>query len=144
MATRESESLVGQPFHNNDFTIDRYITGGSFGAFHIGTDNRASSGGGGGGKQVGVKLEKKDAAQAQLYLEYGFYRALGNARFIPQIFCFAPVGDWHALVMELLGPSLLNMNAKFGHRFTIATTTQLMVQLLTLFEYIHERAIIYR
>lgn len=134
---RESETLVGLSVHNNQFTIEEYVTGGSFGSFHFGTETRT-------GKRVGIKLEKKDCQQAQLFLEYGFYRALGSVRFIPKIFHFGPINDWNVLVMEVLGPSLGNMNAKCGYRFSIQTTTQLMVQMITIFEYIHEHGIIYR
>ena len=36
------------------------------------------------------------------------------------------------------------MNQKCGNSFSIQTTTQLMIQLITIFEYVHEHGIVYR
>lgn len=110
---------------------------GSFGSFHFGTEIRT-------GKRVGIKFEKKEMNQPQLFLEYGFYRDLGKMRFLPQMYNIAPIDEWNALVIELLGPSLDAINRKCGGTFSVQTTTQMMIQLINIFEYVHEHGIIYR
>ncbi|KAJ6216670.1 hypothetical protein RDWZM_007827 [Blomia tropicalis] len=133
----ETEELVGHML--GQFIIDDYVTGGSFGSFHYGHDSRNND-------KVAIKLEKKGVPQPQLHLEFGFYRSLGLIRFIPKIYYFGICGNqvWHGMVMELLGPSLLAMNDKCGGTFTTATTVQLTIQLLNVFEYVHDHGLLYR
>lgn len=60
---------------------------------------------------------------------------------------FGPCGPnnaWNALVMELLGPSLRDMNEKCGGTYSLLTTVQLTIQLLNLFEYVHDHGVVYR
>ena len=89
-------------------------------------------------------MESRNVQQPQLHLEFGFYRALGSPRFIPKVHYIGQVADWSALVMDLLGPSLLAMNTKCDNTFSISTTTKLMIQLVNIFEYVHDHGIIYR
>ena len=112
---------------------------GSFGSFHFGHERRT-------GEKVAIKLEKREAPQPQLQLEYYYYRSLGPVRFIPKVHYFGPCpGDaWHGLVMDLLGPSLLGMRNKCGGRFSIVTSTQIMMQLVRIMWFVHEAGILYR
>ena len=140
---QESKSLVGQVVGGSQarkYVIGEYVAGGSFGSFHYGIDQRD-------GSKVAIKLEQVGAPQPQLFLEFGFYKVLGRARFIPRILSFGPVGPggkWNALVMELLGPSLREMNERCNNSFTILTIVQLAIQLLNLFEYVHDHGLLYR
>lgn len=133
--TTNSDALLGRIIKGR-YQIGDFVAGGAYGRFHLGTDQQT-------GKTIGVKLEKKSIEQPQLYLEFGFYIALGNIRFIPKIFLLSYIDDWNALVMEVLGPSLFRMQQTCDG-FTLQTTTQLMIQVLNIFEYVHEHGIIYR
>ncbi|KAH7646020.1 casein kinase I [Dermatophagoides farinae] len=134
----DSAILVNQRVGNSNFTIGFYVTGGSFGSLYIGTNNET-------GEKVAIKVERADIDKPQLPLEYGFYKTLGNYMiFIPKIHYFGPCKNYSALVMDLLGPSLLKMNQICGGHFGLVTTTKLMIQMLNIFEYIHSQGIIYR
>mgnify|MGYP002649708657 CR=1 FL=1 len=135
-AATTSDTLLGRQIKGR-YVVGDFVAGGAFGRFHLGTDQKT-------GKAVGIKLEKKDIDQPQLYLEFGYYTDLGNICFIPKLYLLSHIDDWNALVMELLGPSLFRMLTQCGSGFSLQTTTQLMIQVLNIFEYVHEHGIIYR
>ena len=100
------------------------------------------------GEAVAIKFESKTTAHPQLMLEVTFYKMLNardpSIRFIPKVLYFGPIETYHALIMEKLGPSLLNMMRKCGGSFSITTTTQILWQLFNIMEYVHERRLLYR
>lgn len=118
------------------YRLGEYVTGGSFGRVHFAYDTE--------GNKLAAKLEKKDVERPQLILEYGFYKSLGKSKFIPIINDFGPVEDWNALVMELLGPSLSSIVQTCDSKCTFVCTLGMMIQLLKIFEYIHDHGLIYR
>lgn len=123
-------------FSNNLFYLI-LLTKGSFGCIFLGTNTKTE-------QRVAIKMEKQDVDKPQLHLEYGFYRSLGVMRFLPKISYFGFCLNYNALVMELLGPSLNNMCTTCGGQFGIVTTTKVFIQLLNIFEYVHDYGIIYR
>ena len=54
------------------------------------------------------------------------------------------IGDYNVLILELLGPSLGRMQKVCGNTFSITTTTQLLTQLISIMEYVHDCHIVYR
>ncbi|KAF7489698.1 Casein kinase I isoform gamma-1 [Sarcoptes scabiei] len=134
----DSTKLISERVGNSSFIIGNYLTGGSFGSLHAGHHSKTK-------EKVAIKVERQDCAKPQLHLEYGFYRTLGsNMNFLPKILYFGPCRNYNALVMDLLGPSLLKMNQICDNHFGIVTTTKLLIQLLNIFEYVHDQGIIYR
>lgn len=119
------------------FVVVKYIAGGSFGRIYLGRNIETNG-------SVAIKMEKKTIDKPQLHLEYGFYKQLGVYRGIPRIQYFGPCGEWNALVMDLLGPSLQKMLEKCDGQFTLKTTVQLSVQMVCMMEFIHSRGILYR
>lgn len=89
------------------FVLQTFLAGGAFGQVYSALDEKT-------GAEVAVKLERYDAQYRQLYLEFGFYQRLGReCHYAPRIHFFGQVGhSWHALVMELLGPSLKKVQVK--------------------------------
>ena len=128
-----SNELVGKMLGR--FYIGQFVAGGSFGSFHYGFERDSK-------QKVAIKLENRNAPAPQLHLEYYYYRSLGPANFIPKIHFFGPCGDdelWSGLVMDLLGPSLLGMRDKTcGGKFSICTTLAVGIQMINIFEYLHE------
>lgn len=118
------------------YRLGEYVTGGSFGRVHFAYDQE--------GTKLAAKLEKKDVERPQLILEFGFYKSLGKCKFIPTINDFGPVEDWNALVMELLGPSLSSIVQSCESKCTYVCTLGMMIQLLKIFEYMHDHGLLYR
>jgi hypothetical protein len=89
------------------------------------------------GLEEAVKMESKSVDNKQLIFEFTFYRLLGVRKDIPKVHYFGPCGEYNALVMDLLSPTLEKMLVKCDGKFGLKTTAQLAVQLLELFEYFH-------
>ncbi|CAG2120347.1 unnamed protein product [Medioppia subpectinata] len=133
----ETENLEGKTIGKSHFVIGKYLTGGAFGRIHLGKNTQT-------GLTVCVKLESQASPKPQLPLEYKFYKILGKGKGIPNIYYIGPVGNWSALVMDLLGPNLENLFEKCEHKFSVRTTVQLAIQLIGVFEIFHGRRLIYR
>lgn len=89
-------------------------------------------------------MEKQSCSQKQVHLEYGFYKLLGTGRGVPKIHYFGPCGVWNALVMDMLGPTLLKMLEKCNGTFSLKTVVQLTIQMISLMDTIHTRGLVYR
>ena len=142
MATAEEcKSPVGLRLGKR-FQVGKYIAGGSFGRLYLGKNVDTN-------EEVAIKMEPKKASKPQLVFEFAFFKKLradGKERHkgIPKIHYFGPCGDWHCLVMDLLGPSLEQIHTICGERFSLKTTALLAIQLMNIFDYFHGRGLIYR
>ena len=83
-------------------THDCIISIGSYGTFHRERLSRWSYVNVISRKKVGIKLKKQSASLPQLYLEYGFYRDLGNTDFISKVLNFGPIANKDADVSRQL------------------------------------------
>jgi len=63
---------------------------------------------------------------------------------IPSVIWFGVEGDYNAMVMELLGPSLEDLFTYCGRTFSMKTTCMLADQMLSRIEYLHTNAFIHR
>lgn len=63
---------------------------------------------------MAVKLEDADASLPQVEHEYIIYQILGHRVGVPKVLWFGREGERHALVMELLGPSLHDHVVRYG------------------------------
>ena len=101
MADTDSDNPEGLRL-GKKFIIGKYIAGGSFGRLYKGKNIQTN-------EEVAIKMEKKSIEKPQLPFEFAFFRKLKaeaqQQKGIPKIHYFGPCGQWHALVMDLLGPS---------------------------------------
>ncbi|VDP85183.1 unnamed protein product [Echinostoma caproni] len=118
----------------------RKIGSGSFGAIFLGVNIHTS-------EEVAVKLERVNARHPQLYFESRVYRVLQGTSGVPQVYFYGLDGvrnTHHALIMDLLGPSLEDLFSFCGRRFTMKTVLMLADQMLWRLDFLHARNFIHR
>jgi serine/threonine protein kinase len=140
------------------------LGGGSFGVVHLAEDVRT-------GRMLAVKLERRDATNAQLEQEYRVYRrlALGAAPRglrsgddIPDprdsrgggpgpsppgfatVRWFGAEGDYRAMVMDRLGPDLEHIFQRKGRVVSLDTVLALADQMLARVEVLHRAGYVHR
>jgi len=124
-------------FVGNTYRLDCKMGCGSFGVVYMGTNIIS-------GERVAVKLESRTARNPRLESEYKIYQALAGGIGISHVHWFGRAGEYNALVMDLLGPSLHDLFRFCGKKFTLKTVLMLADQLFERIEYIHKNNIIHR
>ncbi|ODV71287.1 kinase-like protein [Cyberlindnera jadinii NRRL Y-1542] len=119
------------------YKIGKKIGEGSFGVIFEGTNmiNQVP---------VAIKFEPRKTEAPQLRDEYRTYKHLNGCAGIPNAYYFGQEGLHNILVIDLLGPSLEDLFDWCGRRFSVKTTVQIAVQMITLVEEVHSNDLIYR
>ncbi|KAK2768858.1 Casein kinase I isoform delta [Arachnomyces sp. PD_36] len=120
------------------YRLIRKIGSGGSGAVYEGVDTITD-------RPVAIKLERlaKDGP-TMLMMELALYEILHGGVGIPHIYWSGYEGDFHALVFELLGPSLEDLFNFCGRKFTLKTILLLVDQLIRRMAYLHSRDVIHR
>ncbi|GIQ84060.1 hypothetical protein KIPB_005490 [Kipferlia bialata] len=95
-------------------------------------------------EEVGIKLEPVGAKHPQLSYESKLYKILQGGVGIPYVHYFGIEGDYHVMVMDLLGPSLEDLFNICHRRFSLKTVLMLADQLISRLEYVHSKYFIHR
>ncbi|EDO19406.1 hypothetical protein Kpol_1002p53 [Vanderwaltozyma polyspora DSM 70294] len=119
------------------FRIGRKIGSGSFGDIYHGT-NLIS------GEEVAIKLESIRSRHPQLDYESRVYKYLSGGVGIPFVRWFGREGEYNAMVMDLLGPSLEDLFNYCHRKFSFKTVIMLALQMICRIQYIHGRSFIHR
>eukprot|EP01063_Lacrimia_lanifica_P026814 TRINITY_DN3672_c0_g1_i1.p1 TRINITY_DN3672_c0_g1~~TRINITY_DN3672_c0_g1_i1.p1 ORF type:complete len:472 (+),score=138.38 TRINITY_DN3672_c0_g1_i1:159-1574(+) len=108
------------------------------------------------GDLVAIKLECVTNCRTQhLIPEARLYKMLGpdgprgspcSCEYfgVPRVHWYGLEGDYHVMVIDMLGPSLEDVFVLCNHRFSLKTIIQLGIQMVSRVEYIHSKHIIHR
>jgi len=119
------------------YRLDSRIGSGSYGVVYLGTNINT-------GERVGVKLELRAARKPKLHLEYMIYQTLAGGEGISRVHWFGVAGEYNALVLDILGPSLHALFKFCNRKFTLKTVLLLADQMLSRIEYLHSKNFIHR
>ncbi|CCK69865.1 serine/threonine protein kinase HRR25 KNAG_0D01130 [Huiozyma naganishii CBS 8797] len=119
------------------FRIGRKIGSGSFGDIYHGTNLLS-------GEEVAIKLESIRSRHPQLEYESRVYRYLSGGVGIPFIKWFGREGEYNAMVIDLLGPSLEDLFNYCHRKFSFKTVIMLALQMIFRIQYVHGRSFIHR
>ncbi|PIN20223.1 Casein kinase (serine/threonine/tyrosine protein kinase) [Handroanthus impetiginosus] len=119
------------------FKLGRKIGAGSFGELYLGVNIQT-------GEEVAVKLESVKTKHPQLYYESKLYMLLQGGTGIPHLKWFGVEGEYNAMVIDLLGPSLEDLFNYCNRKFSLKTVLMLADQLINRVEYMHSRGFLHR
>jgi serine/threonine protein kinase len=137
MADKPRTPVVG-----GRYQLLQKIGAGSFGNIYMGLDAEADEVDG--PKRVAVKIERKDAPHQMVPNEQRCYRLLAGGKGIPRVLWCGEEGEYFALVLELLGPSLQDLFVLQRNIFSVSTTLLLADQLFERIEHVHKQGLLHR
>ncbi|CAN6463028.1 unnamed protein product [Victoria cruziana] len=126
------ERIVGEKFK-----LGRKIGGGSFGEIYLAAHVETN-------EVVAVKLEKCKTKHPQLFYESKLYKLLQGGSGIADTRWSGVDGEYNALVLDLLGPSLEDLFVYCGRKFSLKTVLMLADQMITRIEYVHSKGFLHR
>lgn len=124
----------------NRWSLSQRIGSGSFGEIFAARPTNETSG----GVEVAIKLEPLKTRHPQLDYEARVVSSLRGQVGVPKILWCGAEGEYTAMVMELLGPSLEDLFNKCGRKLTLRTVLTLAQQLLDRLEMVHSASYVHR
>ncbi|MCH9716733.1 MAG: casein kinase 1 family protein [Gammaproteobacteria bacterium] len=118
------------------FQLGQKLGEGAFGQIYMAVDEL--------GNKRAVKLEPTNAEYPQLAYEARVYERMEGKRGVPRVYYFGQEGDFHVLVMDLLGPSLEDRFNRCNRMFNLSTVALLAVNTLRILEDFHDEGFIHR
>jgi len=135
-ATRESrESQIGKIA--GLYCLGRKLGSGSFGEIYFAVNIQT-------GEELAVKLESAKSKHPQLMYEAKLLKHLQGVPGIANVHYCDVEGDYNAMVMDLLGPSLEDLFNICNRKFSLKTVLMLADQMLHRIEYLHSKNFIHR
>ncbi|KAI8911861.1 kinase-like domain-containing protein [Gorgonomyces haynaldii] len=119
------------------YRIEKKLGAGSFGELFLAINIYTE-------KQVAIKLEPFRTRYPQLEYEARVYKNLQGGVGVSFVEWFGVAGDYLALVMDLLGPSLEEWFNYCGRKFSLKTVLLLADQMISRIEYIHSKHFLHR
>ena len=87
--------------------------------------------------EIAVKLEPLNAEKPQLEHEHEVYKSLACGLGIPSIYWFGTEGEYSAMVLEHLGPSLEDIFHRFNRKFSLKTVLILADQMVRIHHHLN-------
>ncbi|OIT29253.1 PREDICTED: casein kinase 1-like protein 2 [Nicotiana attenuata] len=126
-----------EPRVGNKFRLGRKIGSGSFGEIYLGANVQTN-------EEVAIKLENVKTKHPQLLYEAKLYKILQGGTGIPNLKWFGVEGDYNALVMDLLGPSLEDLFNFCSRKLSLKTVLMLADQMINRVEFVHAKSFLHR
>lgn len=143
---RLGTAVLFGPLGGPKFRIGRRIGRGSYGELHIGKNMNTH-------EFVAIKLERRNAPDPQLMVEWTLYQLLGSSGEtavdgFPRVFYYGPVDIgrtfYNGLVMELLCMDMECMfDAVCKRNFSLKTVLMLVLQMISRLEFVHSKNLLY-
>ncbi|KAL9242101.1 hypothetical protein vseg_016136 [Gypsophila vaccaria] len=121
----------------NKYRLGRKLGSGSFGEIYLGKNVQNE-------EEVAIKLENAKTKHPQLCYESKLYRIFQGGTGIPNVRWYGIYGEYNALVMDLLGPSLEDLFNFCGRKFSLKTVLMLADQMIRRIEFIHCKSFLHR
>jgi len=127
------------------YILGRKLGSGSFGDIYLGK-NRLNE------EEVAIKLESLKSKHPQLLYESKLYRILAGGVGIPNVHWYGVEGEYNAMVMDVLGPSLEDLfnfvvrknTSTNTPGFSLKTVLMCADQMINRIEYMHAKNFIHR
>ena len=136
-ASVTSEEFVYEVRVAGRFRMGKKIGSGSFGEIYLGRDLNT-------GGEVAVKFEPVSARRPQVIEEAKLLKEFTGEPGYPKFIWYGREGEYHIMVIELLGPSIEDLFAYCGRKLSLKTVLLLADQLISRIERLHERGYIHR
>lgn len=94
--------------------------------------------------EVAIKLEPLETRHPQLDYEARVLQTLGGQAGVPRVHWWGVEGDYTAMVLDLLGPSLEDLFNRCGRKLTLRTVVALAHQLIDRIEMVHASSYVHR
>jgi len=119
------------------FRLGGRIGSGSFGSVHLGTNVQT-------GEEIAIKLEPRSSRSRMLLHESKLYALLAGGIGVPRVHWYGLAGNYNAMVLDLLGPSLEDLFTYCHRRFSLKTVLMLADQIISRLEQLHASGFLHR
>ncbi|KAL5207266.1 hypothetical protein ABZP36_031701 [Zizania latifolia] len=116
------------------FKLGKKIGSGSFGELFLAVNVQT-------GEEVAENVKTK---HAQLHYESKLYMLLQGGTGIPHLKWFGVEGEYNVMVIDLLGPSLVDLFNYCSRKFSLKTVLMLADQMINRVEYMHQKGFLHR
>jgi serine/threonine protein kinase len=120
-----------------NYRLLKKLGSGSFGEVYKAVDMKTNA-------LVAVKLEPTNSRHPQLEYEAKVYKILDGGVGIPKVYWYGSTGDYYAMVIDLLGPSLEDLFNLSHRKFSLKTVLMLADQMIQRIEYFHTNYFLHR
>ena len=121
----------------NRFKVCSKLGTGAFGVLYQGEDVRSN-------EEVAIKLERSGRHDDQLLYEAKVYQKLKGVEGICNVHWVGAEGQYNAMVMDILGPTLQDLFAFCNESFSAPTFSQIAIQMIQRTESLHQRGYVHR
>jgi len=119
------------------YRLGKKLGSGSFGDIYLGTNRQTD-------EEVAIKLESVKSKHPQLLYESKLYRILAGGVGVPNVLWYGVEGEYNAMVLDLLGPSLEDLFNFCNRKFSLKTVLMCADQMINRIEYVHAKNFIHR